>query len=548
MTDDRLNHSIPDRRLVAIECPVKIGEGDRSRSDPDGRYDGLINRLGGISRLSSQLNERDQNRPVELRLGSLKNDFIHPIPGEWVPSSNLLIKIIKRTKRKKTGQVALNGVDDVVGVGEGSSSGCVTRKIFKVEPVGVIETTVRFRALSDFQFTPNVKHPINVLAKDMKSLNAERVLKFNFNTEPEELDRTMKDTQSFPAPIFSRYIVPQLYKFKSHPSSRIVENPDGSKRLANINKYTGTLPQSIFFDHPEVPKGPLPKHLEIKGVGHEALLKKSLSLFEQRPMWSRLAFQNQLSNSELRALRHNKHFLASVCYMFEDGVFRDLIIKFGYDPRILPESRFYQRMSLRNLDTKKKPDKFTFKLMKRTSGNDEIKDAPRDHIFDGVELHQSIGTYQMCDITDPLLVNLIRSEKGVLPHCRVRDGWYTSNALEQIRFNFKTKENRLVRDTECVDLLEIDVRPEAPDLLKKVSKAQKRLGGNNVSFAGPNLILNDPSSSNSNQYKQNSKHFLPNPLLKNRSRTKRIGPKRGDFNDVLDDKILKMDFHFVSLY
>lgn len=42
------------------------------------------------------------------------------------------------------------------------------------------------------------------------------------------------------------------------------------------------------------------------------------------------------------------------------------------------------------------------------------------HIFNGVSVDRNVGNYQLCDVTDPYLANLIRNEDYVLEECHVR--------------------------------------------------------------------------------------------------------------------------------
>jgi len=401
--------------------------------------------------------------------------------------------------------------------------------------------------LADYQYTPDLKHPINTLARDMRSLNCEGVLKFRF--EPETEDYSSAHIGLFPPPLFSRYLVPQLYHYRQNVPTVVTEAPDGSQRLINRSRYVPMGPQTITYECPEVPNGPLARDLEQFAPQNEPLSEKLTALFEQRPIWSRMAFQQQLSTNELRYIRQNKVVIARYCYLFSDGPFRDLFIKFGYDPRINPEARFFQRISLRNLERKDARDKLVLKLMKRTNTKAGTTEAGTFDTtrFDGLELHQSVGTYQLCDISDPLLVSLINSTKGVLPKCDVRTGWYTSNAIEQIRsilrrkFHALLEEQRVVKDIECVDLLEIDVSQGAVDLLKRSIPTHRRVKG---ALQNPDsqpdqaadhgdrerpdgeVDSTDPDASFSRRRKPaNSKPHIPNPLLKLRREKLRVKAK-----------------------
>ncbi|PLW55124.1 hypothetical protein PCANC_05261 [Puccinia coronata f. sp. avenae] len=542
MAAERTSHELTGPELVAIECPLQLkADQHAGRHPPPSRsaYDGLIDRLGGPALLSSQLGARNPNRPVELTLvKSPSNEFVRPIPGEWVQTSNILVKLTKRTRKPKGPPLAGSSSEDP---GEPT-------QLYKIEPVGTIPVTVRFRALADYQYTPDLKHPINKLARDMRSLNCEGVLKFRF--EPETEDYSSAKIGLFPPPLFSRYLVPQLYNYRQNIPTVVTEAPDGSQRLINRSRYVPMGPQTITYDRADVPLGPLARDLEQKVPKNELLYQKLSSLFDQRPVWARMAFQHFLSPSELRYVRQNKVILAHHCYLFSDGPFRDLLIKFGYDPRIIPEARFYQRISLRNVDRKDAKDKFTLKLMKRTNPKPDTPESPTADTlcFDGLELHQTVGTYQLCDITDPLLASLINSTKGVLPKCNVRTGWYTSNAIEQIRSILRRKfhglldEQRVVKDIECVDLLEIDVSQEAVDLLKKSSPAHRRVKGaaqsadsqldqapdvDHEGAADGELDSAGAQTSGSSRHRKpaGSKPHPPNPLLKHRRERQRVKAK-----------------------
>ncbi|KAA1067927.1 tau 95 subunit of transcription factor TFIIIC [Puccinia graminis f. sp. tritici] len=549
MAAERTSQDLSGPELVAIECPVRLkaeqngGDGQRERTGPGlSLYDGLIDRLGGPSQLSDQLAGRDPNRPVELTLIKCStNDFVRPVPGEWVQTSNILIKVIKRTRKLKKHPARTNETSPTP-IGDAIQP--ITR-LYKIEPVGVIPTTVRFRALADYQYTPELKHPINVLARDMRSLNFEGILKFGFEAETE--DYSSSKIGLFPPPLFSRYLVPQLYHYRQNIPTVVTQTSDGSQRLINRTRYVPMGPQTITYDQPDVPQSALARDLEQKKPENQALFQKLASLFEQRPIWSRMAFQHHLTPIDLRYIRQNKVILAHYCYLFSDGPFRELLIRFGYDPRLIPEARFYQRMSLRNVDRKEAKDKLTLKLMKKPitrsdTAENATSDALRDHIFDGLELHQSVGTYQLCDITDPLLVSLINSTKGVLPKCDVRTGWFTSNAIEQIRSILRRKfhalldEQRVVKDIECVDLLDIDISQDAVDLLKKSGSAHSKKSKesrqqNKDSQVDPESVDPDPEStdaqspSSRRRKPANSKPRHPNPLLKLRRERQRVRAK-----------------------
>ena len=63
----------------------------------------------------------------------------------------------------------------------------------------------------------------------------------------------------------------------------------------------------------------------------------------------------------------------------------------------------------------------------RFSGMDER----RSHIFDGTTVTSETAAFQLCDITDPMLQEMIEAEdeESLRDACNERDGWYTTHAL-----------------------------------------------------------------------------------------------------------------------
>jgi general transcription factor 3C polypeptide 5 (transcription factor C subunit 1) len=89
-----------------------------------------INNLGGQSSIDNAFKRTATKTDALLEL-SLRpgNPFAHPVPGDVVGTSNVLLKVVKRKRRRVEGQA------EGVVVGE-----------YTAEAVGVISKTVRFRS------------------------------------------------------------------------------------------------------------------------------------------------------------------------------------------------------------------------------------------------------------------------------------------------------------------------------------------------------------------------------------------------------------------
>jgi general transcription factor 3C polypeptide 5 (transcription factor C subunit 1) len=88
--------------------------------------------LGGQDNVASAF-KKTRNKNTSLLELNLRpgNVFAHPIPGEIVPTNNLVLKVVKRCRKRKDGTVVLEGN----AIGE-----------YIVQTMGVISKTARFRS------------------------------------------------------------------------------------------------------------------------------------------------------------------------------------------------------------------------------------------------------------------------------------------------------------------------------------------------------------------------------------------------------------------
>jgi hypothetical protein len=101
------------------------------------------------------------------------------------------------------------------------------------------------------------------------------------------------------------------------------------------------------------------------------------------------------------------------------------------------------------------------------------------HIFDGVNIAKETASFQLCDIHDRMLMDMIKSEDDLRDVCNVclfciitfngiyrqamqeRDGWYSAHAFERIKTVLRHKffsllEGHIPTDEECEALLVVD--------------------------------------------------------------------------------------------
>ncbi|KAJ7283802.1 RNA polymerase III transcription factor IIIC subunit-domain-containing protein [Mycena rebaudengoi] len=457
-----------------------------------------VQNLGGQTALDNAFKRSaaKNDAVLELRLRP-GNPFAHPIPGDVVPTAHLLLKVVKR-KRK-------NRMDSDDGALQGEYTATV---------VGNVSKTVRFRGMADYQYQPDMNDPVSKLRLAMDNMDVEAIRSYtippetadymvpapgpssqggdvDMNLDPELMgmpqpENTLAPNQQmrsnlrlFPPPLFSRQTLPQHYNFKSNSASMVStsvdeETGEEKKRLINKMRWKGFGPLTVAYSDRNVPDKPAPNVNDARHQVSEALLKRVQEVFAERPIWTRAALFNQVSALEardiLKKVAHSKLLLALVCYVFNDGPWRDTLVRLGYDPRKHPEARFYQRLYFRNANHPIVRVSIVNRRQDRAGMNAEnwaanIEDGSerdierrKSHIFDGKSLTKETAAFQLCDIVDPMLKGMIDEQDDLREEPDERDGWYTSYALERIKTVLRHKfftvlEGYPATDEECQQLL-----------------------------------------------------------------------------------------------
>ncbi|THH20126.1 hypothetical protein EW146_g1148 [Bondarzewia mesenterica] len=493
-------HPLPTTSFYSIEYPGYV----RPASVPQ-----AVHTMGGQSSLNAAFRKNASKHDGLLELNMRPNNpFSHPIPGDVVPTSNILLKVVKRKRRKlnpETGETEL--------IGE-----------YTADAIGVISKTARFygeklpSGMADYQFQPDMNDPIAKLRMAMGNMDVDTIRQFRIPAEKEDyvipkdpmamaIDPQLTDgaTQGssnmksnlrlFPPPLFSRQSIPQNYNFKSNPMSVVAttvdeETGEEKKRLINKMRWKGFGPASIMFSERDVPKNPPPNCEEIRDQFDQKLLKALEERFQERPIWTRAALLNQFTAAEAREIHNSKVLLPLSCYVFQDGPWRDTLVRFGYDPREEKRARFYQRLYFRNLNhaivrpsviTRRQETRHSITTQKRAN-TQRVQDDRRSHIFDGVTITKETAAFQLCDIEDPLLKEMIEDEEEVRETCNERDGWYTTHQFERIKAVLRLKffsllEGHIVTDEECAKVL---ATPEGLENVKRIVGRRLRPGKHNM--------------------------------------------------------------------
>ncbi|KAE8213686.1 hypothetical protein CF327_g2823 [Tilletia walkeri] len=322
--------------------------------------------------------------------------YRHPIIGDILPTNDLLCKITKRVWRR---------VNPGTHPSDGREPECV--KEYHVEFLGPITNTVRFRRMADFAYKPdfapdvpgtqpdnskiirnasgrsghaaddtiptegnkddtgtvNLGGSVSVhqLQSRLLQMDFDAIVKFRLAEPSSKYEESVQgpDGETFkrstafliPPPIFSRQEVPWPYHYKHAAGSALVKFPTGEgtfeRRYMNVQHYRGIGPTGIVLaahkDRP-LPQGPDRVHQRQLVYCDKGTLDKAKKLFQERPIWSKLALMNQFGANDDMNLSHSKFYLPQVSYIIYDSCFRDCLVRYGYDFRQEPESRFHQRI------------------------------------------------------------------------------------------------------------------------------------------------------------------------------------------------------------
>ncbi|WFD05840.1 tau 95 subunit of transcription factor TFIIIC [Malassezia vespertilionis] len=429
--------TMPASSFVTIEYPGIVGTSESSLEKALSTLSPYVKPGAGMSSAPSALAHLAHilslgGKLVECRLAPLPGQagdqmqmFRHPLLGDVVPGNGLVLRIRRRVLQRRMGE-------------------CLeTRKVYTVELLGPISTTIRFRRMADFAFRPTMpagasEHPTLALHRALADLDVDAMRAYRFSTDAQEY-QVEEDTADgkcmrsnlamIPPPLFSRMELPFAYGYRQNPASSLqtvpyVTTSKRSRRTArkgsgdadtsgadqriltrylNRSRWRNMAPIALkYSEQAGAPTAP-ESSLAVMPLSerHEALLTQLRGHLDERPVWSRLSLMNQLTVSDARFVAQAKELFALVAYTFADGPWRDTLVRFGYDPRVHVESRFLQRIHLRGKAPRTPTTRGVFKTeygdvshagraaLQKGASPDGMR--PSTHIFDGK--HATTGWY-----------------------------------------------------------------------------------------------------------------------------------------------------------
>jgi general transcription factor 3C polypeptide 5 (transcription factor C subunit 1) len=263
-----------------------------------------------------------------------------------------------------------------------------------------------------------------------------------------------KNEELIPPPTLSDKIIPVNWGY--HQNSTIKMTTDkltGEKTLVNLSYVQKINTSYLAHDANFIPSGPPP--LPPPDPILESLIVTLRAALEERPIWTRRAIMNHIPASS-PGFYLLKPAIQYIGYQFRGGPWRDAIVKYGIDPRTDAKYRIYQTLFFKIVEEtlvaeagNRKPwhdtrSEYTRKTNRETQDRDS-------HIFDGTSISLDGKIWQVCDITDPLLVRLLKNPP-LRDKCDVlADGWYCNGTWAKVRSVMRTKITAIRMGREVLD-------------------------------------------------------------------------------------------------
>lgn len=398
-----------------------------------------------------------------------ESPFCKPIMSHNARSHNVVLKVTvpKRTGRKRKrgtdgpweGDVEVADAeteppkDEVSSYARLDDPKVLRRKMadnvdkYQVEAVGVIKNTHRFRGLADFywdmpksafaqryvdQVLPGDGTWIdshNVLGAGPNNTTVDKIKEFRF------LPGTDKgpNVDILPPPMFTHMSLPFNYQYSQNPYVRATE--DGGTVNTTAVKQVG------YFIGAEDPSPTSPQLApDMTDPRMVEIMAELEAAFETRPVWTRRSLLNHLGG-KLKNWNELKKYLNYAAYQFKGGPWRDGVVPYGIDPRTDPKYRIYQTLMFKLPKQKRAQRGQTWKSLRRVQMGplkEFLEELSESHVFDGETFHTDGKVWQVCDITDPLLRELL-DNAAVRPEWDSSSGWYHGGLWAKVKAIMKTK-------------------------------------------------------------------------------------------------------------
>jgi len=243
------------------------------------------------------------------------------------------------------------------------------------------------------------------------------------------------------------------------------QNPDERPSAYNSQKAPKPIMHKVVPNAPSIPDCspvPLPAEDTLDELQQKAItaIRKIL---EERPIVSRRVLMNKLPGEVEYYLRHAWGYCG---YFFTSGPWKDMLIKFGIDPRTDPHYRQYQVLKFKLVPNVKKAaiseareEGWEDGRVKWARSQKGQQKDPDGHLFDGTRLSADGKVWQLCDIADPLIAGVLNTS-NIRTECDVKNcGWYYNGTIAKAQVIMRDKivqmqNERPINDADYVRVIE----------------------------------------------------------------------------------------------
>ncbi|XP_013788268.1 general transcription factor 3C polypeptide 5-like [Limulus polyphemus] len=424
------------KKLIGVEYPGIVKNVEK-----------MLYSLGGEKSLSKVYSEPSRRLELRYRPNDIYCKCGH---GDRFNTTNLLMKVVRKKVKRAVDENSLS-----------ESSDCYT---YRVDIIGIVDTTYRFKGMMDFQYLPMKINPGGQYRSLIPSLVPTGIQLCNW---------LQKEAEIFiQPPLFSRLDMPTNYHYRRDPTHRNSSHHLSTKHHPpNIigrtrKRRSGFAIFMNFEDKRDVPQKPADQALKQIKLHHPEsdIVEKVQKLFQERPVWSRNALV-AVMGCERTVI---KFILPIFSYYHLTGPWRSFWVRFQYDPRKDPLAKQYQTLDFRvkllgpshDVGIKSKRSAYNYKLPTKFSRpGDRVatiqtqsfslsRDEEPEDKHGEEEMNRKLSYkfipgllppcrqmfYQLCDIEEPKVQALVHQNDDQSPEeCHPKEGWCVPGVLEQCR-------------------------------------------------------------------------------------------------------------------
>lgn len=264
---------------------------------------------------------------------------------------------------------------------------------------------------------------------------------------------------------YSRFSVPKNTFAQMRKENKNVINSDLIRQFRKARKVIGLFVK--WGDEiPETVPDNIKQELDMQ-LFDEKLAEKIKEKFLIRPMWTKHALISMLKCS----INDLKYTLPLFAYFYENGPFRNLWVRYGYNPKKDKTSKLYQMIEVRSRMSTNSTMQYKISVFddnnmahrsnpfKYEDNNDVVNTSNNDlepnYVFrpGQISIFKRTG-YQLCDIKMDDVQQIIHENDDNEIECNEKDGWCSKGAIDRIRSIMNAVINNMMNDPEIVSRLE----------------------------------------------------------------------------------------------